>query len=162
MRFALVSREIAPFVGGGIAPLVTNAATLLSEVGEVTLITSDAHEAAYARARALGDPGLPPDSVRIVFAREPRDGAIGSYLSHMHAWSASVDAALRDVYGDRGPDLIEFSDYFAEGFVTVQAAHTRAAWLENTMVCVRMHTTAHMCSVLDGYVPSDVASKSIF
>jgi glycosyltransferase involved in cell wall biosynthesis len=162
MRFALVSREIAPFVGGGIAPLVTNAATLLSEVGEVTLITSDAHRDSYALARATGDPGLPPDSVRIEFASEPKDGNHGSYLSHMHAWSAAVDASLRDVYGDHGPDLIEFPDYFAEGFVTVQAAHTRARWLENTMVCVRLHTTAHMCSVLDGYVPSDVASQSIF
>lgn len=162
MRFALVSREIAPFVGGGIAPLVANAATLLSEVGEVTVVTSRAHERAYARARALGDPGLPPESVRMVFADEPEGDRIGGYLSHMHAWSASVHSSLRGVYGDRGPDLIEFCDYFGEGFVTVQAAHTHAAWLENTVVSVRLHTTAHMCAVLDGYVPDDVPSRSIF
>ena len=162
MRFALVSREIAPFVGGGIAPLVTNAATLLSEVGEVTLVTSRTHERAYARARALGEPGLPPESVRMVFADEPEGERIGGYLSHMHAWSASVHSALRAVYGDQGPDLIEFCDYFAEGFVTVQAAHTHAKWLANTVVSVRLHTTALMCAVLDGYVPDDLASESIF
>lgn len=162
MRFALVSREIAPFVGGGIAPLITNAATLLSEVGEVTVVTSRNHERAYERARALGDPGLPPESVRMVFADEPEGDQIGGYLSHMHAWSASVHSALRGVYGDRGPDLIEFNDYFGEGFVTVQAAHTHAPWLANTVVAVRVHTTAHMCAVLDGYVPDDVASRSIF
>jgi hypothetical protein len=40
VRVALVSREIHPYVGGGIAPIVTAAAELLSQVAEVTLFTS--------------------------------------------------------------------------------------------------------------------------
>ena len=47
----------------------------------------------------------------------------------MHAYSARVDAALRAAFPDGGPDLIEFCDYLAEGFVTVQARHTQDPWL---------------------------------
>jgi glycogen synthase len=162
MRFALVAREIAPFVGGGIAPLVTNAATLLSEVGDVTLITSANHRSAYHAARAAGDPRLPPPSVRTLFVPEPEDGDFGNFMSHMHAWSARVHDALRAFYGPRGPDLIEFCDYFGEGFVTIQAAHTRARWLADTSICVRLHTSAEMCGVLDGYVGDDFESNAVF
>jgi glycogen synthase len=148
VRIALVSREIHPYVGGGIAPIVTAAAGLLSEIAEVTLFTSSAHRDKHLEA-ATETP------YEIVWVDEPLEGASEAYLSHMHHYSARVHAALRSHYGARGPELIEFCDYLAEGFVTVQAKQTLAPWLEHTQVAVRLHTTAEMVNVLNGHVLDD-------
>jgi glycogen synthase len=148
VRIALVSREIHPYVGGGIAPIVTAAAAFLSEIAEVTLFTSAAHRDAHLEAETN-----PP--YELVWVDEPREGESEAYLSHMHHYSARVHAALRAHYGARGPDLIEFCDYLAEGFVTVQAKQTLAPWLERTLVAVRLHTTAEIVNVLNGHVLDD-------
>ena len=160
VRVALVSRELYPFTGGGIAPIVAAAARQLSSVAEVSLATSSAHRSAYRKLRAAGDPRLPPPGVEMVWVEEPLDQ--GGYLSHMHHYSANAYRALKEHYGNRGPDLIEFCDYLGEGFVTVQARHTSAAWLDETLVCVRLHTTAELCNVLDGYLPDDAASVAVY
>src|SRR5215210_5073560 len=125
MHFALVSRELAPFSGGGIAPLATNCAAILSESHRVTLVTSSDHREAYERLRAAGDIRLPPAEVEFLFVEEPTERTVGTYYSHMHLWSARAYEVLRAAYPDRAPDLIEFPDYLGEGFVTVQARHTR-------------------------------------
>ncbi len=152
---------MAPYVGGGIAPIVTAAATLLSDVAEVTVVTTDRHRDAHERLRAEADPRLVPDSVRLVWAPEPEEGRIGAFFSHMHAYSARVDRALREAYPDGGPEVIEFCDYLGEGFVTVQARRTLDPWLESTLVCVRLHTTSEIVSVLDGHSPTDFATMAI-
>jgi glycogen synthase len=79
----------------------------------------------------------------------------------MHAYSARVDRALRTAYPDRGPDLIEFSDYLGEGMVTVQARHTHDPWLDGTLVCVRLHTSAEICAVLDGHMPAEFETIAV-
>ena len=161
MRAALVSREVHPFVGGGIAPIVTATARLLSEVADVTLITSAAHARNYARS-STGEDSHMPGEIRTVFVEDPPETDSGAAYSYMHAWSARVYAALRELYGDRGPDLIEFCDYLGEGFVTVQAARTRASWLAQTLVCVRLHTSAEMCTVLNGYMPDNFETTAVY
>jgi glycosyltransferase involved in cell wall biosynthesis len=161
VRIALVSREVYPYIGGGIAPIVAAAAKLLTQVGEVTLVTSDMHRAEHERLRAEGDDRIVPDAVRMVWVPEPEPEDVGAFMSFMHAYSARVDAALREAYPGRGPDLIEFCDYLGEGFVTVQARHTQDPWLERTRVCVRTHTTAEICAVLDGHVPADSATIAV-
>lgn len=162
MRIALVSREVAPYVGGGIAPIVTAAATHLSEIAEVSVVTAAGHRDEHERRRAAGDPGLAPASVRMVWVPEPEpEGGAAGYFSYMHAYSAAVDAALREAYPDGGPDVIEFCDYLAEGFVTTQAVRTLDPWLERTLVCVRLHTTSEIVAVLDGHCPTDFATVAI-
>jgi glycosyltransferase involved in cell wall biosynthesis len=158
VRIALVSREVHPFVGGGIAPIVAAAARRLTEIAEVTLVTAGSARARYEEMVAAGDPAIPP-GVRFAFVEEPDD--FGGWFSYMHAWSGRVDAALREAYPERGPDLIEFCDYLGEGFVTIQARHTRDPWLEDTLVAVRLHTTSEIVSVLDGHSPDDFATASI-
>lgn len=148
VRIALVSREIHPYVGGGIAPIVTAAAGLLSGVAEVTLFTSAAHRDKHLEA-ATETP------YELVWVDEPLEGQSEAYLSHMHHYSARVHAALRAHYGATGPDLIEFCDYLAEGFVTIQAKQTLAPWLERTQVAVRLHTTAEIVNVLNAHVLDD-------
>ncbi len=162
MRIAFVAREFYPFTGGGIAPIVAAAARQLAEVAEVTVVTSADYRQEYQRLRAQGDPRLPPDSVRLVFVEEPDGEDWGAYLSYMHAYSARVDRALRQAFPDQGPDTIEFCDYLGEGFVTAQARESQDPWLEQTRVCVRLHTTAYLCAVLDGQLADDFATTAIF
>ena len=154
MRIALVSREVYPYVGGGIAPIVTAAARALSSVAEVTVLTSAVHRAEHERLSAAGDSRLVPDAIRMVWVEEPSPSEVPSYFSYMHAYSAAVDRAFRAAYPDEGPDLVEFPDYLGEGFVTVQARHTNDRYLQRTLVCVRVHTTSEICAVLDGHMPA--------
>jgi glycogen(starch) synthase len=162
MRIALVSRELYPYSPGGIAPIVTATARLLAQIADVTVVTSGAYAGEHAELQAANDPRLLPDDVRVLFVEEPAEDDRGAAYSHMHAWSARVYAALREAYGDAGPDLIEFCDYLGEGFVTVQASHTHTPWLAGTLVCVRLHTTAEICNVLDGHVRDDFATTAVF
>jgi glycosyltransferase involved in cell wall biosynthesis len=162
MRVALVAREFYPFLGGGIAPIVAAAARYLAPVAEVTVVTSAGYRDDYERLREAGDPRLPPPSVRFVFVEEPDPVEWGAFMSYMHAYSARVDAALRDAFPGRGPDLLEFCDYLGEGFVTAQARHAHDPWLERTRLCVRLHTTAYFCSVLDGHLPDDLPTRMVF
>ena len=161
MRIALVSRELYPYIGGGIAPIVTQAARDLSEIAEVTVFTSDGHRATHERLAAAADPRLLPEGVRIVWVPDLEASEVGGFLSFMHAYSARVDATLRAAYPAGGPDLIEFCDYLAEGFVTVQARHTSDPWLASTQVAVRLHTTSEICAVLDGHMPEDSATMAV-
>jgi glycosyltransferase involved in cell wall biosynthesis len=162
MQVALVAREFYPFIGGGIAPIVAAAARQLAASAEVTVVTSASYRQDYERLRAEGDPLLPPDSVRLVFVDEPDSEDWGAYLSYMHAYSARVDQALRGAFPDRAPDILEFCDYLGEGFVTAQALETGDPWLQQTRVCVRLHTTAYLCAVLDGHLPDDFGSNAVF
>jgi glycogen synthase len=162
MRIAFVAREFYPFTGGGIAPIVAAAARQLAEPAEVTVVTSANYRQEYERLRAQGDPRLPPDSVRLVFVEEPDGEDWGAFLSYMHAYSARVDGALREAFPDRGPDILEVCDYLGEGFVTAQARESRDPWLEQTRLCVRLHTTAYLCAVLDGQLADDFATIAIF
>lgn len=155
MRVALVAREFYPFIGGGIAPIVGAAARYLDSAAEVTVVTSADHQPEYERLKARHDPRLPPSSVRFVFVEEPGREEWGTFCSHMHLYSARVDRALRAAFPDGGPELLEFCDYLGEGFVTTQARVTHDPWLEHTRLCVRLHTTAYFCSVLDGHLPDD-------
>ena len=162
MRVALVARDFYPFAGGGSAPFVAAAARYLAAAGEVTVVTSAGWKQEYERLRARDDPRLPPSSVRLVFVEDPDPDVWGSFLSYMHSNSARVDAALREAFPGRGPDLLEFCDYLGEGFVTTQAHRAHDPWLERTRLCVRLHTTAYFCSVLDGHLPDDFATRAVF
>ena len=64
-----VSRELYPFTGGGIAPMVAASAELLSELADVTILTTAFHRDEYERLRAAPDEArrLPPESVRFHF-----------------------------------------------------------------------------------------------
>jgi glycogen(starch) synthase len=146
-RIALVSRDVAPLCGGGIAEYVTTAAAVLGKIGEVTVFTTDLHEEAYER---LVERRLAPD-IDLVFVEEPRGDDTGGFYSPLHLYSSRVWDALREHYGDDPPALIEFSDYLAEGFVTTQANQAHDPWLRDTTVAIRLHTSAELCSVLDGH-----------
>jgi glycogen synthase len=158
-RFALVSREVFPFGGGGIGFYVSSTAHLLAGIGEVKIFTTSSHRARYEEMRDAGDPRVPPNDVEVVFVEEADPELIGGFFSAMHLYSSKILDSLRATYGDRGPDLVEFSDYLAEGAVTVQARRGGDPLLAQTKVAIRLHTTAEIATVLDGSLPQDFASR---
>jgi glycosyltransferase involved in cell wall biosynthesis len=154
-QVVLVSREVHPFVGGGIGVYVAALAGTLADHMDVTVITPSAHEPRYRRLRESGHPVFGHPRVRVHFVEDAQEDDVGSYHGVVHLWSARVFEALKELYPDGGPDLVEFPDYLGEGCVTVQAKRTAHPALRRTRVCVRMHTTAEICAVLDGHVGRD-------
>jgi glycogen synthase len=160
-RIAFVSREVYPFGGGGLGAAVTASAAALADVAEVTIVTTDLHAQRYEELRAVDDPGLPKD-VAIHFVPEPEPEDTVAYLNHFHLWSARVYEALKQLYPDGGPQLVEFPDFLGEGAVTVQAARTRDPALRHTTVAVRAYTSHEMCSVLNGFLPRVDAMRTLY
>jgi len=149
-----VSREVYPFESAGLGNYVTFAAAALAPVAEVAILTSSIHERRYHELRAAGDARLPA-GVEFHFAPEPQPEEAWGWYGHAHLWSARAFEALSRIYPGGGPTLVEFPDYLGEGFVATQAARTLDPRLRNTLVCVRLYTTAEMCAVLDGLLPTD-------
>jgi glycogen(starch) synthase len=151
VRIALVSRELHPVGGGGIGVAVAGSATTLAELAEVLVLTTSTHEEEYRRLKAAGE--LPfPEEVRVEFVPEPEPDEFGSYYSLLHLYSARVLERLRELYPVTGPDIVEFPDFLGEGLVTVQARRGHERFLRDTQVHVRLHTSAEMCGVLNGFL----------
>jgi glycosyltransferase involved in cell wall biosynthesis/GT2 family glycosyltransferase len=161
LRVAFVSREVYPLGGGGIGQFVTAAARLLSRIAEVTILTTSVFEETYERLRAARDPRLPGNGVRVVFVPEPTVEETAGWYHITHCYGVRVLERLKECYPDGGPELIEFPDFLGEAFVTLQAAETLDPFLAHTRVAVRLHTTAELCEVLDGYLKRDLGSQAL-
>jgi glycogen(starch) synthase len=162
LQVALVSREVYPLAGGGIGAYVAAAARLLTTVADVTIITSSAYQDVYGRLLAERDPRLPPEGVRMAFAQEPSPHEAGGWYDVTQCYGARVLQRLRELYPDGGPDVIEFPDFLGEAFVTLQAAQALDRFLQDTCVCVRIHTTAEITDVLNGYCNSELARQALY
>ncbi len=150
-----------PLGGGGIGQFVAAAARLLSQIAEVTILTTSVFEENYERLRAERDPRLPGEGVRIVFVPEPTIEETAGWYHIMHCYGARVLECLKECYPDGGPELIEFPDFLGEAFVTLQAAESLDPFLASTRVAVRLHTTAELCEVLDGYLKRDLGHEAL-
>jgi glycogen synthase len=159
MRVALVSRELYPFGGGGIGEYIAASARLMHATAEVTIFTTDTHRASFEKLHSARDPRLPPDDVTVVFVPEAHQEDVGGYFSTLHLYASRVLDALRDYYGRRGPDLVEFSDYLGEGAVAVQARRTGDPLLRHSVTAIRLHTSAEVCAVLDGHVDDSFTTR---
>jgi glycogen synthase len=162
VQFALVSREIFPFGGGGLGAYVTATAEMLAAAGEVTIFTTDAHREQYEDLLRQQSPLLPREDVHLVFVPEPRPEDVGSFYNLLHLWSARAFDALKRFYAGGGPALVEFPDYLGEGAVTVQAKRTLDPVLAGTRVCIRCYTTYELIAILDGAMPRDRPTRMIF
>jgi glycogen synthase len=158
-RIALVSREVFPFGGGGLGSAVSAAAQALAPLADVTIFTTDLHEESYYELKAAGSDELP--DVAFEFVPEPAD-ELETYDVAQHLWSARVWRALRSVYSDGGPDVIEFPDYHGEACVAVQAKRSLDPLLRQTLICVRLYTSVEMCAVLNGFRPDSIHAQSVF
>ena len=159
-RFALVSREVFPFIGGGLSRYVTATADTLASVGEVTIFTTSRYERRYEDLRKATSSQLP--DVRFVFVPDPRSREVGGFNNHLHLWSARVCDALRETYRDHPPDVIEFPDYQGEGCVAIQARHGLDPVLGAACMCVRLYTTNEMTSILNGFLASTWEATALY
>jgi glycogen(starch) synthase len=162
LRIALVSREVSPLHGGGIGQFVASAARLLSRIAEVTIVTTSLHEQTYEHLRAQRDTRLPGNGVRVAFVQEPSPEEATGWYDPMQCYSARVLERLRELYPNGGPDLVEFPDFLAEGFVTVQAARALDAFLERTCVCVRIHTSTEVTEVINGHLARTLPKRALY
>ncbi len=129
-------------------------AELLSAECEVTIFTTSRHRRAH-RALERRDPAA-LGRARVAFVAEPRPWEGRAAFSVLHEWSARVHAALVDHYGGSGPDLVEFCDFLGEGCVTAQAKRTASPAFRETTICVRVHGSAEIYDVLDGFLPREL------
>ncbi len=125
------------------------------------VFTTSALRGRYEELLREGDVRLPA-GVRFVFVPEPTVEEAVGWVDVMQCYSARVFDCLREVYGDAPPDLIEFPEFLAEGFVTVQAAQARDPFLKRTRIAVRVHTSAEITDVLDGHLRSDPNWQAVF
>lgn len=156
---AFSSRELFPFGGGGIGTYIAEIASALAPVADVTIVTADWHEAKYHELVALGDPRVDYGGARVAFVAVPEPAEYGGFRAHMHLYSYRVLECLRALYGERGPDLVEFPDFLGEGVVTAQARRTGDPFLASTVVAVRLHTSAEMIDVLNGHLAQDEEAR---
>lgn len=140
---------------------VAGACMALADDAEITVVTSSTNRDTLSELQRAGDREL-PSGVRYVFVEEPRPSEHGSYYGFMHLYSARVYEALEEAYGKRGPDVIEFADFLGEALVTVQARRALEPLLRDTAVCVRLHTSAEMCSILNGFVDDEFHTRVVF
>jgi glycogen(starch) synthase len=161
VRVALVSREVYPLGGGGIGQFVAAAARLLARIAEVTVITTSVFQERYERLRAAGDRSPWGEGVRVAFVPEPTVEEAEPWYHVMHCYGARLYELLAELYPDGGPDLIEFPDFLAEAFVPLQAAETLDPLLAGTTLCVRLHTSAELCEVLDGHLKRDLGHEAL-
>jgi glycosyltransferase involved in cell wall biosynthesis len=153
-RIAFVSREVYPFDSAGLGNYVTFSAAALAPHAEVAILTSDLYEERYHELVEASDPRL-PDGVRFEFVAEPKAKELPGWYEAWHLWSARAFEAIVRLYPEGAPDLVEFPDFCAEGFVAAQAVQTDDPRIRNTTVAIRAYTTAEMCAVLDGFVPDE-------
>lgn len=154
-RIALVSRELFPFGGGGIGSYVAETAELLATDFDVTIVTASWFRDAHARLRAEGDTRVGYGGARVAFVEVPEDRELGGFDAHMHCYSHRVLERLRELYPEGGPELVEFPDYLGEGFVSTQARRGHDAFLRDTTIAVRLHTSSEMCEVLNGHLAGE-------
>jgi glycosyltransferase involved in cell wall biosynthesis len=151
-RIVLASRELFPFGGGGIGAYVAQLARVLAPVADVTIATADWYRDEHDVLAARGDGRVDYGGARLLFVDVPEVEEHGDFVSHMHIYSHRLLERLRAEFGEEGPDLIECSDYLGEGFVISEARRGGDPFLRNTLLAARLHTSAEMCEVLNGYL----------
>jgi len=158
-HIALVTREVHPLTGGGIGAHVTALAALLEGRAEVTIVTTADHETRYRELR--GDPRL-PGGARFAFVPEPPAEELHGYFAWTHRWSALVYEELRRLFSPGDRVLLEVPDYLGQAAVTAQGRRGGVAQLRGARLAVRLHTSAEMCGILDGFLAGDQEARITF
>ena len=158
-RIVLVSRDLYPVVGSGVAARSAAIAGALTGIAEVTLVSSERHRAAYEALVAGGDARIPA-GVRVAFAWEPEE--TGNFYGPEHHWSARVLDAIAEHFPDGGPDLVEAPDRDGEGMVLLQAQRALDERVRRSLVVVRLHGSSEIRARLNTRWPRDAERRVPF
>lgn len=146
MRVCLVSREFAPFWGGGIGAYAAQMAVAWAAAGHTSHVVTLPH------------PGLAEDSPRLfpnvhfhTLDVPPASPAVPLAFQR-HA--AAVRDTLDRLHAAHPFDYIEFPDYWAEGHLALTAARTTHA-LAGATLSIRLHTPTHEARRFNAEPPGD-------
>lgn len=142
MKVCIVSREFAPYFGAGIGTYAANWARALTDAGHDVHVLTRNHEGVLER----GGSDYPGVTFHVI---DPADGP--PRLDHNYPYarhSLAVLKSVRRLHDRHGFDVIEYSDYWAEGHALSQAKRTTSEFDNVTLVC-RLHTSSALCRELD-------------
>ena len=134
-------------------------ARALAPVADVTILTASSHEESYHELRALGDARVDYGGAAVTFVAVPEPGDRGGFHSDAHLYSHRVTERLRGRFGKVGPDLVEFPDRSAEGFIATQARRGGDPLFARTVLAVRLHTSSELRDILNGYLDRSFESR---
>ncbi|CAG0969301.1 Alpha-D-kanosaminyltransferase [Phycisphaerales bacterium] len=144
MRVCLVSSEVAPFVGGGLATYILEMSRALVGGGhEVHVLTSPFEGLAEGGAAAL--PGVRFHAVDLQRGKAALPGA---YYCHSSRYSMATLEALRPLHAATPFDYIEFPEYLGLGYWPIRAKRTLGDF-EGAVLGVRLHTPHYVCREVD-------------
>ncbi len=158
-QIAVVTREVHPLTTGGIGTHVAALAELLEGRAEVTIVTTSELEERY---RELQDHPDLPRSARFAFVPEPPPDQLQSYFAWAHRWSVLVYEELRRLFSPGERVLLEFPDYLGQAAVTAQGRLGKVRELQGARLAVRLHTSAEICGILDGFLGDDPEAQVTF
>ncbi|MCC6676721.1 MAG: glycosyltransferase [Phycisphaerales bacterium] len=151
MRICLVAREVAPFIGGGIATYAAQMARALAAAGhDVHILT-----APYPDLRAKASQHLPGITLHAVDVRKGDAALPGAYFSEAAQYAMAALEALRELHRLTPFDYIELPEYRGEGFWILRAKRTLGDF-HGAVLGVRMHTPLYLCRRADRVAALDL------
>lgn len=144
MRVCLVSSEVMPFTGGGLATYAVEMARALTSRGhEVHLLTQ-----AFEGLQERGAGHLPGVVLHSYDVNEGQAGLPGAFFTHASRASYAIWLALRRLHASHGFSYIEFPEYRGEGYWSLRARRTLGAF-SGAVLGVRLHTPHHLAMDVD-------------
>jgi glycosyltransferase involved in cell wall biosynthesis len=136
-----VSREFGPITGGGIGTYIENVTRDMARRGHRVFLVTECFNADNAH--------LLPPGVRLVTPLPVPPNRRGCYLSPNHEYSDRVYLTLKELARITPLDVVEFADFDAEGFVSIQAKRTLGEFAR-TKLAVKLHTPTDLVSTVNG------------
>ncbi len=144
MRVCLVSAEVAPFVGGGLAVYVLELSRALREAGhEVHVLTVPT-----AGLRAQTESLYPGVTFHEATLNEGKAAIPGAYYCDSSRVSMAFLGALREMHAATPFDYIEFAEYLGHGYWPIRAKRTFGDFA-GTVLGVRLHMPHYVCREFD-------------
>lgn len=144
MRMCLVSREVRPFVGGGIATYIAEMASALAAAGhEVHVLT-----APQENLQRRGEDAMPGVRFHAVQIDQGKAALPGAFYAEATRYAFGVLEALRRLHELLKFDVIEFPEYRGEGYWCLRAKRTLGDFAD-AVLSVRLHSPHYVCLDVD-------------
>jgi glycosyltransferase involved in cell wall biosynthesis len=142
MRICLVSRELAPFFGGGIGTYISHASRALAEAGHEVHILTDRHP----RLEGVSALRWGAKIHRVDLSRP--EASIHAYALDSMQYAMAVHVALEEIHATHQFDFIEFPEWGGEGYFSLRARRYLGA-LPGAVLAVRLHTPSRECRLMN-------------
>lgn len=144
MRICFVSREVAPFVGGGIATYIVEMARALHAAGhEVHILTYP-----YGDLQERGQRAMPGVQFH---ATDPAHGPAalpGAFFAEATQYAMAVYTRFKELSATHNFDYAEFPDYRGEGYFVLRAKKLLGLF-GATILGVRLHQPLYVLREVD-------------